>query len=66
MQNDVSDKKDFDSNCEVALFRLGQINKIYKYHVLHVSPTKINMWIMLILLEKYGEGDEYLDKTYSI
>ena len=46
----------FDSNCEVALFRLGQINKIYKYHVLHVSPTKINMWIMLILLEKYGEG----------
>ena len=46
----------FDSNCEVALFRLGQINKIYKYHVLHVSPTKINMWMMLILLEKYGEG----------
>lgn len=46
----------FDSNCEVALFRLGQINKIYKYHVLHVSPTKINMWMMLIILEKYGEG----------
>ncbi|MGO5070527.1 pentapeptide repeat-containing protein [Roseburia faecis] len=45
-----------DANCEVALFRLGQISKIYKYHVLHVSPTKINMWVMSILLEKYGEG----------
>ena len=45
-----------DNNCEVALFRLGQIEKICKYHVIHVSPTKINMWIMSILLEKYGEG----------
>lgn len=45
-----------DSSCEIALFRLGQIEKIRKYHVLHVSPTKINMWVMSILLEKYGEG----------
>lgn len=45
-----------DNNCEVALFRLGQIEKICKYNVIRVSPTKINMWIMSILLEKYGEG----------
>lgn len=45
-----------DYNSEVALFRLGEIGKISKYHVLHVSPIKINMWILSILIEKYGEG----------
>ena len=47
---------ELDSNCEISLFRLGQIEKICRYHVLHVSPTKINMWVMSILLEKYGDG----------
>lgn len=44
-----------DDYCEIALFRLGEIEIIRKYHVLHVNPTKINMWIMFILLEKYGK-----------
>ncbi len=39
---------------EVSLFRLGQINNIYNYHVLHVTRKKLNMWILKILYDRYG------------
>lgn len=38
-----------------ALAHLGKVDEIYKYHVLHVSPTKINNWIIDILFSKYGK-----------
>ena len=40
---------------ENALFSLGEDIKIYKYHVLHVSPNKANMWILGILFSRYGK-----------
>lgn len=40
---------------ETALFRLSEIKKIYKYHVLHVSLKKINMWVLKILFDQYGQ-----------
>lgn len=43
-----------DSRGSEALIQLGKIDEIYKYHVLHVSPTKINNWILDILFSKYG------------
>lgn len=39
-----------------ALVQLGKCEEIYKYHVLHVSPQKVNNWILNILFEKYGYG----------
>lgn len=38
-----------------ALMQLGKVDEIYKYHVLHVSLTKINNWIIDILFSKYGK-----------
>lgn len=43
------------NNCEIALYRLGEIDDIYKYHVFHIKPNKINMWIISILIERYGK-----------
>lgn len=43
-----------DTIGETALFRLGENIQIYKYHVLHVSPIKVNMWILKILFDQYG------------
>lgn len=37
-----------------ALIQLGRCEEVYKYHVLHVSPPKINNWILNILFKKYG------------
>jgi len=45
-----------DTNTEVALFRLGENEMISKYHVLHINSKKINMWIMSILVGKYGKN----------
>ena len=47
-------KIDLDGETETALFRLSQISRIFKYHVLHVDKTKINMWTFKILYDKYG------------
>lgn len=44
-----------DSRGSEALMQLGKVDEIYKYHVLHVSPTKINNWIIDILFSKYGK-----------
>ena len=44
-----------DSRGSEALIQLGKVDEIYKYHVLHVSPTKINNWIIDILFSKYGK-----------
>ncbi len=44
-----------NSLCETALIRLGQVKEISKFHVLHVSQTKINLWIVSLLMNKYGE-----------
>lgn len=44
-----------DSRGSEALVQLGKVDEIYKYHVLHVSPTKINNWIIDILFSKYGK-----------
>lgn len=44
-----------DDITKVALFKLGENRSISKYHVLHVTTVKINMWIMSILIDKYGK-----------
>ena len=45
-----------DSNGMEALMQLGKCDDIYKYHVLHISPTKINNWIVDMLFSKYGNN----------
>lgn len=49
-------KLELDGEAETALFRLSQIPKIFNYHVLHVDKTKINMWTLKILYDKYGSA----------
>ncbi|NMA85028.1 MAG: pentapeptide repeat-containing protein [Epulopiscium sp.] len=39
-----------------ALYNLGKDKEIYKYHVLHVMPNKVNMWVLGILFNEYGDG----------
>lgn len=42
---------------EQAIFRLADLNKIYKYNVLHVKKNKINMWSISLLLQLYKQED---------
>lgn len=37
-----------------AIIRLSNIEESYRYHVLHVNKRKSNMWLIKILLDRYG------------
>ena len=43
-----------ESDMLEALVRLSHIEESYKYHVLHVKKTKPNMWLVQILLNRFG------------
>lgn len=42
---------------EDSILRLQSINKIYKYHILHVKKDKINLWNIELLLRDYKQED---------
>lgn len=42
---------------EKSILRLANLNKIYKYNVLHVKKSKINLWSIGLLLEFYKQED---------
>lgn len=45
-----------DGEVETALFRLSKMSEFVDYHVLHIGKSKINMWTLKILYDKYGSA----------